>query len=84
MRFSSLSPHDQNNVNMDTFITFFETIHSAKTITTNLANHFFKYAITKNNPNFNCHKSDPFIYIILEKYTSDKFYKVMIDTRASK
>ena len=63
MRFSSLSSLNQDNVNTDIFITSFGIIYSAKTITSDLVNHSFEYAIIGNNPNFNCHKSDPFTYI---------------------
>lgn len=61
--FSLLSLLDQDNVNMDIFITFFGTIHSIITITTDLANRSFEHVIIGNNLNINSHKSDPFIYI---------------------
>lgn len=82
--FSSPSLLDQENVNTDTFITPFRIIHSAKTMTIDLANRFFDYPITGSNPNLKRYKSDPFTYITSEKYTSDIFYRIMIDTGASK
>ena len=82
--FSSPFPLDQENVNTDTFITSFGIIHSAKTITTDLANRSFEHAITGSNPNSNRHESDPFTYITSARYTLDKFYGIMIDRGASK
>ncbi len=82
--FSSPSPLDQDNVNTDTFITSFGTIHSAKIITTDLANRSFDHAITGSNPDLKRYESDPFTYITSERYTSDEFYGIMIDTGASK
>lgn len=82
--FSSSSPLDQENVNTDTFITFFGIIYSAKTIITNLANHSFEHAITKSNPDLNYHKSNLFTYITSKRYISDEYSGIMIDTGASK
>ena len=82
--FSSPSSLDQDNVNTDTFITSFGTIHSAKIITTDLANRSFDHAITGSNPDLKRHESDPFTYITSERYTSDEFYGIIIDTGASK
>ena len=65
--FSSPSLLNQDNLNTKTFITSFGIIHSAKIITTDLANCSFKHAITGNSPNLNRHKSDPFIYIISKR-----------------
>lgn len=84
IRFSSFFLLNQDNVNTDTFITSFEIIYLIKTITTNLTYYFFEHAITRNNPNFNCHKSDFFTYITSKRYILDKFYKIIIDTGASK
>lgn len=53
-------------------------------MTTDLINYFFKYAITKNNLNLKSYKLDIFIYIILEKYILDKYYKIIINIRAFK
>lgn len=53
-------------------------------MTTNLANCSFDYAITGSNPDLNRHKSDPFTYISKERYKSDEFYGIMINTIASK
>ena len=53
-------------------------------MTTDLANRFFDHATTKSSLNLKRDKSDFFIYITSKKYTLDKFYGIMIDTRASK
>lgn len=84
VRFSLFSLLDQENLNTDTFITSFRTIHSAQIMTTNLANRFFDHATTKSSLKLKRDKSDFFIYITSKKYTLDKFYGIMIDTRASK
>ena len=81
---SSPSPLDQENLNTDIFITSFGTIHSAQTISTELANRSFDHAITGSNPGLQHHESDPFTYITSERYNSDEFYGIMIDTGASK
>lgn len=79
IRFSSLFPLNKKNLNTNTFINFFGTIHSAQTIIINLVNCFFEHAITRNNSNLNCYKYNPFTYITLEKYTSNKFCRIIID-----
>lgn len=84
VRFLLPSPLNQENLNIDIFITSFETIYLTKIIITNFANHFFEYVIIGNNANLNRHKSNLFIYITLEKYTSDEFYGIIIDVGASK
>lgn len=82
IRFSLPFPFDQIKLNIDIFITSFKTILLTKIITTNLPNCFFEHIITGNNPNLNRHKSDLFIYIALERYISDEFYEIMIDSGA--
>ena len=71
VRFSLLFSLDQKTVNTDTFITSFRKIHSAKIISTNLANRSFDYVIIGSNPNLKPHKSDSFTYINSERYTLD-------------
>ena len=83
-KFLSPSPLDKENSNTDTFITSFETIHSVKIITINFANCFFEHILTTSNQDSEYHKSDPFIYITSERYTSDEFYEIMIETKTSK
>ncbi len=82
--FSSPSNLDQENVNTNTFITPFGTIHQAGAMSEYLANCSFDLAIITANPTLTLYESDPFTYIALERYTSDKFYGIMIDTGASK
>ena len=84
VRFSSSFSLDPNNINMKIFITSFAIIHSSKIMTTGLANCSFDYAITGNNLDLDWHKSDLFTYITLERYTSDEFYRIVIDKRAFK
>ncbi len=82
--FSSPSNFDQENVNINTFITSFETIHQTETMTVYLANCFFDHAITGVNPTLTPHESDRITYITSKRYTSNKSYGIMIDTGASK
>ncbi len=82
--FSSPSNLDQENINTNTFITSFGTIHQAETMTENFPNRPFDHAITGADPTLTPYESDTFIYITSEKYTSDEFYGIMIDTGASK
>ena len=84
VRFLSPSNLDQENVNTNTFMTSVGTIHQAETMTAYLANCSFDHAITEADPALTPHESDPFTYITSKKYTSDKFYGIMIDTGASK
>ncbi len=82
--FSSPFNLDQENVNRNTFITSFATIYQAETMTAYLANLSFDPIITGAYPTLMSPESEPFTYIILERYTSDKSYGIMIDTGASK
>lgn len=74
--FSSPSPLDQENLNTDTFITSFGIIHSAQTMSTNLANRSFDHAITGSNSGLQHHESDPFTYITSERYNPDEFHGI--------
>ncbi len=62
----------------------FGIIYLAKIIITDLANSFFDYTITGSNLDLKHYELNAFTYIISERYTSHKFYKIMIDIRASK
>ena len=62
-RFPSPSNIDQANVNTNTFITSFGTIHQAETMIVYLANCYFNHAITRADPTLTPHESDPFTYI---------------------
>lgn len=53
-------------------------------ITINFTNRFFDHTINENNLNLNCHNLNLFIYIILKKYTLDKFYRIIINIKALK
>jgi hypothetical protein len=51
----------------------------------NLADQSFAHAVTGNYPiNNNINNSDPFAYTITNQYTPNEFYRIMIDTGASK
>ncbi len=82
--FSSSSNVNQENVSTNTFITSFEKIHQAETMTAYLANRSFDHTITGADPTLTAYGSDLFTFITSERYTSDKFYDIMIDTGASK
>lgn len=84
IKFLSLFPLDQDNIKTDTFITSFEIINLAKTITKNLANCFFEYSRTGNDPNSICNELNSFTYITSKRYTLDEFYRIMIDIEISK
>lgn len=53
-------------------------------MTIDLANQSFDYVITGSSSDLECHKSNLFIYINSERYTLDKFYRIIIDTGVSK
>lgn len=84
IEFLSPSPLDKKNLNTNTFIIFFEIIYSAKIIIIDLANCFFKHALTGNNQDSKHYKSDLFTYITSKRYILDEFYKIMINTKTSK
>jgi hypothetical protein len=69
------------------FFTFFGIIQyrGAINIVTKLADWSFTYAITGINLTaYYNDDSDPFAYTTTSQYTSDKFYRVIIDTKALK
>ncbi len=69
------------------FLTSFGTIQHKGAINTatDLADQSFTYAITGTNPTAHHNDDpDPFAYTTTNRYTSDEFYGVMIDTGASK
>ena len=75
--------------NTKAFITSFGAMDHAEIMISNLANRSFEHSLTGTGPvtyNDSIIKadSDPFIYVATERYTSDKFYGIMIDTGASK
>ena len=82
--FSSPFNLDQENVNTNTLITSFGTIHQAKTMTEYLVNCSFDHTITGVDLTLTPHESDLFTYITSERYTSDEFHGIMIDIGASK
>lgn len=69
---SSYFPLDQENINIDIFITLFGTIYWTKTVTTNLANFFFEHTIIKSNPDSKHYKLNHFTYIISKIHTLDE------------
>jgi hypothetical protein len=53
-------------------------------ITTNLANQSLIHALTCTDIATTDADSDPFVYTTTSQYTADRFYSIMIDTRALK
>ena len=73
----------------ETFITSFGAMEHAKIIVSNLTNRSFDHSLTGTGPTtldntVTSANLDPFTYVITERYTSDEFYGIMIDTGASK
>jgi hypothetical protein len=68
------------------FLTSFGEMQCQEAIeaTTALANRSFAHALVRTAPTAADDKSDPFAYTTTSRYTSDRFYGVMIDTGASK
>ncbi len=66
------------------FLTSFDEIRPQEAIT-DLTDQSFAHAFTGTTPTLtNSNKSDPFTYNTTSRYTSNKFYGIMIDTRALK
>lgn len=51
---------------------------------TDVTNYFFGHIITRNNLDLKYYKSYPFIYMTLERYNLDKYYRIKIDLEAFK
>ena len=79
-------PGSPTQAQTESFLTSFGTIQYKGAIdtTTNLADRSFTHAITSINPTTTHSDVDPFAYITSNRYTSNEFYGVMIDTGASK
>jgi len=87
----SFAHNDQDNTS-ESFLTTFRTVTDAQALSTtaDLANRSFAHAISPVKPL--CGpvnpppEQDPFVYSnnTTSRYTSEKFYGIMIDTRASK
>ena len=84
-----------NNENSEAFFTFLGFVEKAEEIATNLTNrslsHFFitignvsSYYINSANAICKIIDTNSFPYIATDQYLSDKFYKIIIDTGASK
>ena len=75
--------------NSEAFFTSLGLVEKAEEMATTLADRSFSHSlftIGKVSPNATCNTidSDPFAYIATDRYSSDKFYGIMIDTGASK
>jgi hypothetical protein len=93
----ALPPIPDNPSNVETFITSFGPVENANAeiMTTNLANRSLSHFLTNNlhtsmkmthppDPVHTCMKhTDPFTYITTDRYTSEVFYGIMIDSGAS-
>ena len=84
-----------NNENSEAFFTSLGLVEKAEEMATNLADRSFSHSLTTignvspnhiNSANAACEIIDtnPFAYIATDRYSSDKFYGIMIDTGASK
>ena len=69
----------------ESFIISFGPVKHAEVMTTNLADRSFNHSLGINTHNHNLDlDSDPFAYIVTERYTSKQFYGIMIDSGASR
>jgi hypothetical protein len=82
--FESPEPARDNQAKL--FLTSFGEIQCQKAIkaTTALANQSFAHALVRTALTTTDDKSDPFTYTTTSRYTSDRFYGVMINTKALK
>jgi hypothetical protein len=95
--FSVLSLISDNSSNTETFITSFDLVENANAeiMITNLANRFLSHFLINNlhismkiihfsDFVLTCMKNvDFFTYIIIDRYTFQMFYEIMIDSKAS-
>ena len=75
--------------NSETFFTSFGALQDAEVMITNLSQRAFKHglgimSIESLKELHDSETSDPFAYVVSDRYTSDEFYGIMIDTSASK
>lgn len=79
-----------NNENSEAFFTLLGFVKKAEEMATTFTNKLFSHSfftISKISPNAtynNTIDSDCFTYIATDQYLSDKFYRIMINTNASK
>jgi hypothetical protein len=91
----SLPSNSDNFSNVETFITSFDLVQNAEIMITNLANRSLSHFLINNlhismkithlsDLVHTCMKNiDLFTYIIIDRYTSEMFYDIMIDSKAS-
>ena len=72
--------------NSETFFTSFATLQDAEIMIINLNQRAFKHGLKITEPltSHDTETSDPFAYVISDRYISNEFYEIMIDTDASK
>ena len=72
--------------NFETFFTSFEALQHAEVMIINLNQRAFEHGLEIISIEFlnDFEASDPFAYVISDRYISDEFYEIMIDTDASK
>ena len=72
--------------NSETFFISFGALQNAKVMIINLNQRVFKHGLEITEPltSHDIEASDPFAYVISDRYTSDEFYEIMIDTDVSK
>ena len=76
-------------VETETFFTSFGALQNAEMMIINLNQRVFKHGLKIMNIEFlkklhDSETSDPFAYVVSNRYISDEFYGIMIDTDASK
>lgn len=78
-------PSDKAVQNNSVFLTSFGILPDSKNMTTDLANRSFEHAITAHDPTKSENDTDTysFSYITSGRYTSNRFYGIVIDTGAS-
>ena len=74
--------------NSETFFTSFGALQNAEMMIINLNQRVFKHGLEIISIEFltfhESEASNPFAYVVSDRYTSDEFYEIMIDTNASK
>ena len=72
--------------NSETFFTSFGALQDAEMMTINLSQRVFKHGLRITEPltSHDIEASDPFAYVVSDRYISDEFYGIVIDIDASK
>ena len=68
----------------EALISSFDSIQNVKMMMTDLNNRAFEHFLIHEISTTNMKNSNPFVYIATERYSTAKFYEIMIDTSASR